>query len=231
MIRNHRHIIYAGLGSTFIASILTFFLTVFFFKEFYAHQYALELIKQVKHFTSIQTDIGRLYTEVDSISQTISPLHAVTTRNLAAQLKCINHKIDINKQYFLFLDQVLTKLGQERKYKQGLVMRRKLTQNFNDYKICAQESVNHQEEFSVVYFQTITKLHQWIQESNHRSLASLKYFQNRLGQIRKFLKLPVKIDFDPQPDINYLNKRIKQSKNEIMELNALQEKLNNIGIP
>ncbi len=49
-----------------------------------------------------------------------------------------------------------------------------------------------------------------------------------LVEITELLKLPVKLDFDPNKDIKYVKKRLRQSKRELRALTELRTTLRDL---
>lgn len=95
----------------------------------------------------------------------------------------------------------------------------------SDLQRSARETAESYREFGKSFSEAISGFSKRAELLTKFAAANIKKYRTMLVEIRELLKLPVKIDFDPNKDIKYVKKRLRQSRREYKALTELRETL------
>ncbi len=138
----------------------------------------------------------------------------------------INSNAELSRNRHEKLQDVLSDLYQSGCFNPAAVMKDKLNTDFNRFQNAAREMETSHESYYKSYSETINALKKNIARLQNEVRANLKAYQAMLKEIRDFISMPVDLDFDPQPDIENLNKKIGDAENLLKKLSAMNKELN-----
>lgn len=189
-------------------------------------RYGAAMSEQAEMFSSILVKAAHIEDKAAVMEKRLADFSDSARPVLAGGKRRVNADIEATRKNHQRLQRILTQLYKSGVLSQGTVMSGQLNSDFGRFQTSAREMENSYKTYYASYFETIKELKKNIARLRIETRATVARYQTMLKEIRDFISMPVDLDFDPGPDIENLNKKIRDAENLLKKLSVLDKELN-----
>lgn len=200
---------------------LTFFVT----DNYNKRQQAEAMFSQFRQFTEIREDLNRIRNSLVSMESDIGAVRDSVRTDMSERFEKFGECSVLDQDVYSRLREVFEKIEKRGRFKGAAKLRENFESSHHAYQESMDLAMAAQKDFSQSFSDALAGFEKRARLLRGYAAANTKKYKTMLAEVRELLKLPVQIDFDPQKDIKYVKKRIRQAEREIVELTELQKSL------
>ena len=198
---------------------LTFFVT----DNYNRRKQAEEMFSQFRQFTEIREDLKRIRSSAISMDNDLATIRDGINTDLAERFEKFDECAVMDPEIFALLKKSLAKIEKRGDFKNAKALRENLESSHHAYQQTADLILAAKRDLDQSLSAVLGVYGKRLRLLKRFARDNAKKYKTMLTEVRELLKVPVELDFDPQKDITYVKKRIRETESELAKITELEK--------